>query len=143
MKLRLPYCPFLLIISVLFCLPNNGRAQSLVFGNEKTKVEVGINIGPSFFLGDLGGNRGKGKTFLKDVNLSLTKVMKGAFLTVYPNEWIGFRVAAEIGKLEGQDHIIDTKGVNELWRKQRNLDFKSNISEAYVATELFPLMLLN
>jgi hypothetical protein len=118
-------------------------SQSLILGNEKTKVEIGINIGPSFFLGDLGGNRGKGTTFIKDVNLSLTKVMKGAFLTVYPNDWIGFRAAAEIGKLEAQDYIIDTKGVNELWRKQRNLDFRSNLSEAYVATEIFPLMLLN
>ncbi|MGH2563596.1 MAG: hypothetical protein ACRDE8_07655 [Ginsengibacter sp.] len=118
-------------------------SQSLIFGNEKTKVEVGINVGPLFFLGDLGGHRGKGTTFLKDLNLPLTKVMKGFFLTVYPNEWLGVRAAADIGKLDGQDKIIDTKGVNELWRKQRNLDFKTNLSEAYIAAEVFPLMLLN
>nr|MDQ6889945.1 hypothetical protein [Bacteroidota bacterium] len=62
---------------------------------------------------------------------------------VYPNDWLGVRLAAEIGKLEGQDKVIDTKGVNELWRKQRNLDFKSNIAEAYIAAEVFPLNLLN
>lgn len=144
MKKRLhSYRPACFIFIILSLLTIQSFSQSLILGDEKAKVEVGINIGPSFFLGDLGGNRGKGTTFIKDVNLSLTKVMKGAFLTVYPKEWIGFRVAAEIGRLEGQDNIIDTKGVNELWRKQRNLDFKSNISEAYVATELFPLMLLN
>src|SRR6185503_21184765 len=86
---------FILIILTFFPAVKS-FSQSLVLGNEKTKVEVGINIGPSFFLGDLGGNRGKGTTFIKDVNLSLTKVMKGAFLTVYPNEWIGFRVATVI-----------------------------------------------
>lgn len=118
-------------------------SQSLIVGNEKTRVEVGINVGPSFFLGDLGGNRGKGTTFIKDLNLSLTKVMKGAFVTFYPNEWLGIRVAGELGKLEGEDKIIDTKGVDELWRKQRNLDFRSNISEAYIAGEIFPLMILN
>jgi hypothetical protein len=115
----------------------------LSVGNEKSKIEAGIHIGPSFFLGDLGGNRGKGTPFLKDINFPLTKVMKGVFLAVYPNEWFGVRVAAEIGKLEGQDKIIDTKGVNELWRKQRNLDFKSNIFETYIAAEVFPLMMLN
>lgn len=132
-----------ILVTLSFFLSVNGFSQSLIFGNEKTKIEVGINIGPSFFLGDLGGNRGKGTGFVKDVNLSLTKIMKGAFLDVYPNDWLGIRVAAELGELEGNDGIIDTKGVNELWRKQRNLDFKTNISEAYIATEIFPLMLLN
>ncbi len=145
MKTNLPaawrICSLFLTLSLF--LSTNSFTQSLVFGTEKTRVEVGINIGPSFFLGDLGGHRGKGTTFIKDLNLPLTKVMKGLFLTVYPNEWLGVRAAAEIGQLEGQDRIINTKGVNELWRKQRNLDFKSNISEGYVAAEVFPLMLLN
>jgi hypothetical protein len=128
----------------LSCLTSaKSFSQSLTLGTEKTKLEVGINVGPSFFLGDLGGHRGKGTTFIKDVNLSLTKVMKGVFVTFYPNEWLGVRAAAEIGKLEGQDKLINTKGEDELYRKQRNLDFKSNISEAYVAAEIFPLMLLN
>ena len=134
-------CSLVLTLSLL--ISTKSFTQSLVLGTEKTKVEVGINIGPSFFLGDLGGHRGKGTTFLKDLNLPLTKVMKGLFVTVYPNEWLGLRAAAEIGKLEGQDKIINTKGEDELYRKQRNLDFKSNIAEAYVATEIFPLMLLN
>ncbi len=117
-------------------------SQSLIFGNEKARVEVGINVGPLFFLGDLGGHHGRGTTFLKDLNLPLTKIMKGVFVTLYPNEWFGLRAAADIGELEGYDNIINTKGVNELWRKQRNLDFRTNLSEAYVAGEIFPLMLL-
>jgi hypothetical protein len=40
----------------------------------------------------------------------------------------------------GRDNIINTNGVNELWRKQRNLDFKSNIWEIYGAFELYPTM---
>ena len=145
MKKRLPHLWLTCFISLTlgFFSPLASISQSLVFGGEKTKVEIGINIGPSFFLGDLGGHQGKGTPFLKDLNFSLTKIMKGAFVEVYPNEWLGFRIAGEIGKLEGRDNIIDTKGVNELYRKQRNLDFRSNISEAYVATEIFPLMLAN
>lgn len=130
-------------ITLSFLLPERGSSQSLIFGNEKARVEVGLNVGPLFFLGDLGGHRGKGTTFLKDLNLPLTKVMKGIFVTAYPNDWLGVRVAADIGKLDGADNIIDTKGVNELWRKQRNLDFRTNISEAYISAEVFPLMLLH
>ena len=118
-------------------------AQALVFGNEKKRIEVGINIGPSFFLGDLGGNRGKGSRFIKDVNMSLTKAMKGAYITVYPNEWLGLRAAFQSGKLEGDDALIKANGSHELFRKQRNLNFRSNIAELYVAAEVFPLMLLH
>ena len=101
-------------------------------------METGINIGPSFFLGDLGGNRGKGTPFLKDLNLELTKMMKGVFFTVYPFRWLGFRAAVDYTYLEGRDDIIKTTGIDELWRKQRNLDFKSDVWEAYGCLEIFP-----
>ena len=52
-------------------------AQHFTVGNEKWRIEAGLNFGPTFFLGDLGGNTGKGTTFIKDLNLELTKMMKG------------------------------------------------------------------
>ena len=131
------------IFSILLLQAGTIRSQALVFGNEKTRVEVGINVGPSFFLGDLGGNRGRGAKFVKDVNLSMTNVMKGAFATVYPNEWLGLRAALQTGVLEGDDRQIKNNGSHELFRKQRNLDFKSKITEVYMAAEVYPLMLLH
>lgn len=113
-----------------------------MLGNENIKIEAGLNFGPTFFLGDLGGHRGYGSTFIKDVNLPVTKLMKGAFISVYPNEWLGFRLAAQYTFVEGKDKLINTNGTNELFRKFRNLDFKSNIWEAYTAVEFFPLMYL-
>ena len=111
-----------------------------MFG-EKVKWEVGLNFGPSFFLGDLGGNSGKGTNDIKDINLEFTKMMKGVFVTAYPKGWLGIRLAADVTYLEGSDDIINTTGINELYRKQRNLDFKSNVWEAYLALELFPTMM--
>ncbi len=119
-------------------------SQSLIFhGQDQARFEVGLNVGPSFFLGDLGGHHGKGKRFVKDLNLPLTEIMIGVFGTYYPNNWFGVRLAAQYGKISGEDNIINTKGNDELYRKQRNLDFRSNIAEAYLAAEVFPLALLN
>jgi hypothetical protein len=131
----------LILITCLFS--KEGNSQSLIVGNEKSRFEIGINIGPSFFLGDLGGHRGKGTRFVKDLNLPLTQIMTGAFATFYPNEWLGIRAAAQYGQIESADRIISTKGNDELYRKQRNLDFRSKIGEAYLAAEIFPFMLLN
>lgn len=118
-------------------------SQNFIFGGEKIKMEAGLNFGPTFFLGDLGGNRGTGSTFIKDVNLELTKLMKGGFIAIYPADWLGIRLAAQVTYIAGNDNLIDTKGVNELWRKQRNLDFKSDMWEAYGAFELYPTMIFN
>jgi hypothetical protein len=133
---------FLSLLFLFYFTPAS-KAQHFIIGGGKVKVEAGLNFGPTFFLGDLGGHRGKGTTFIKDLNLPLTKLMKGAFLTFSPNDWLGFRVAAQYTYVEGQDRIIKTSGEDELYRKQRNLDFKSNMFEAYGAIEVFPLMWLN
>jgi hypothetical protein len=130
----------MLLLLVCFIIFSKSYSQSFLFG-QKVKWEVGLNFGPSFFLGDLGGNSGKGTNNLKDMNLEFTKLMKGVFMTMYPKDWVGLRLAADITYLEGSDDIITTTGIDELWRKQRNLNFKTNVFEAYAALEIFPTMM--
>ncbi|MEO7922586.1 MAG: DUF6089 family protein [Chitinophagaceae bacterium] len=129
---------------VLICLFSSisphSFSQSITAGNGK--LEVGLGIGPSFFLGDLGGSPGKGKTFIKDVDLPLTKLMKGIYVNFYPSEWLGLRLAANLGQIQGNDSLTDNKGGHERFRKQRNLQFKSGIAEAYLAFELYPTVFL-
>ncbi|HVT84508.1 MAG TPA: DUF6089 family protein [Chitinophagaceae bacterium] len=130
---------FVLILSSVF-ISFQSFSQSI--GAADGKVEIGLGVGPSFFLGDLGGTRGEGRTFVKDINFPLTKLMKGFYFNVYPTEWLGFRVAANLGELEAFDSIITNHGGEELERKKRNLDFRSKLSEAYVAAEFYPTVFL-
>ena len=128
---------------LLFCALSGAKsqAQHFVFGNEKLKIEAGLNFGPTFFLGDLGGHRGKGSAFLKDLNLEVTQLMKGAFVSVYPNHWLGLRVAGQYTYVAGRDNLVKTEGEDEMYRKARDLDFKSNMWEVYGAIEIYPTML--
>lgn len=118
----------------VFC--SSSHSQSITAGNGK--IEAGLGLGPMFFLGDLGGHRGVGKTFLKDLNIPLTKFSKGLFINIYPMEWLGFRAAINHSKVEGYDKIIKDQNGREYSRKYRNLQFRSSISEAYVAVEVYP-----
>src|SRR5579875_2182754 len=128
------------VLICVFFFSSHSFAQSITTGNGK--FEVGLGLGPMFFLGDLGGNYGKGTTFVKDINLPLTKVGKGLYANVYPAEWLGFRVALNQGVIEGYDSIIRSKGGDEEYRKVRNLDFRSNIWEGYAALELYPTVFI-
>jgi len=124
----------LIFFLTIFSLPSRSQSVSVADG----RFEVGLGIGPSFFLGDLGGAKGIGKTFVKDVDFPLTKLMKGLYLNVYPAEWLGFRIAGNLGYLEGDDAQAPNKGGAERFRLYRNLKFKSTLWEAYGAIEIYP-----
>lgn len=106
------------------------------------KAEFGVTIAPSNFLGDLGGNYGKGTSFLKDNNFSQTRMFFGVHFSGYPMDWLGLRAAANYGSVSGDDAVITGKGGLEEARKMRNLSFKSNILEAFVAAEIYPTVFL-
>ena len=103
--------------------------------------EGGITVGPMVFLGDLGGHFGRGTTFLKDYNMNATKLSFGAFLAAHPSELLGVRLAINYGKVEGDDAYISGKGGLEEARLARNLNFRSNILEGYIAAEIYPTVL--
>ena len=124
----------LLCFFAIICYQSN--AQSLTTGNGK--IEVGVGVGPMFFLGDLGGSYGIGKTFIKDVDLPLTKISKGIYANYYPAEWLGVRVAGNLGSLQGDDAQTPDKGGREKSRLKRNLKFESKLAEAYAALEIYP-----
>jgi hypothetical protein len=105
------------------------------------KLEAGVTIGPSNFLGDLGGNRGKGTTFLKDNNFSQTRLFVGAHLTAYHSHLLGFRLAANYGTISGDDAAIKGMGGLEEARRFRNSNFKSRLAEAMLVAEVYPSVL--
>lgn len=131
------YLESLVLALLLTMLPGKrSAAQSLFFLNRK--FEVGLNIGPSNFLGDLGGNFGKGKTFLKDNNIELTNFVSGGYIAYFPTEYIGIRLSGQKTMLKGDDKVIERKGNLEERRSDRNLSFRSPLTELYLAAEFYP-----
>ncbi len=114
------------------------RSYSQSISTADGKFEVGLGLGPMFFLGDLGGTAGIGRDFIKDLDFPLTTLSKSIYANVYPSEWIGFRIALNHGILKGDDAEAPNKGGAEVDRLQRNLSFKTSVLEAYLAAEFYP-----
>ncbi len=140
MKRIVPDVRAILFALIIFSSSYKSFSQSVTLGNGK--VEVGLGLGPLIFLGDLGGARGIGRTFIKDIDYPLTKFSKGIFLSVSPNEWLGFRVAVNTGVLEGDDKQAPNKGGDEVFRLDRNLNFRTKLLEGYVSAEFYPTVFL-
>jgi hypothetical protein len=128
-------CLWSLVVVLAF---SNSSYSQLSAGNY---FEAGITVGPMAFLGDLGGHYGVGTTFLKDYNVNTTKLTYGIFVAAHPSELIGFRLSANFGAIEGDDAYITNKGGAEVARLNRNLNFKSSITEANLMVELYPTVI--
>ncbi len=139
MKRIVPIARAIVIIVITVSSSYKSFSQSILIRN---KVEVGIGLGPMFFLGDLGGAAGIGRTFIKDIDYPLTKLSKGLFIGIAPREWYGFRLAVNTGVLEGDDKEAPNKGGDEVTRLQRNLNFTTRMWEGYAAFEFYPSVFL-
>jgi hypothetical protein len=128
-------CLCSLAIALAFYNPSYSQ---LAAGNY---FEAGVTVGPMVFLGDLGGHMGVGTAFLKDYNMNATKLAFGFYVAAHPSEVIGIRLSANFGSVEGDDAYISNKGGEEVARLDRNLDFKSAISEANLMVEVYPTAL--
>lgn len=139
MKKRVFYTA-LYTLSLLFIGSNASKAQ-VGLSSSDSRWEIGLNIGPMNFLGDLGGNKGKGTIGPKDNNIPVTNFIGGISASYYPAEWIGFRAAVNLGQLEGDDRLVKQKTPADTWegsRKYRDLNFRSPLREAYIGVELYP-----
>jgi hypothetical protein len=126
--------------SLLFIGAKNAAAQVGLSAGDG-RFEIGLNVGPMNFLGDLGGNKGKGTYGPKDNNIPVTNMIAGISASYYPKEWIGIRLAGNIGKMQGDDRLIRQKTPADTWegsRKYRNITFQSPLYEGYLALEFYP-----
>lgn len=127
-------------VSALAISPQRSNAQMI--GASNGKYELGVGMGPMFFLGDLGGTAGIGRPFVKDVDFPLTKVSKSIYFSYHPSELIGFRLSVNHGVLAGNDNEAPNKGGAEVDRLQRNLSFKSSVLEGHIVAEIYPTIFL-
>jgi Domain of unknown function (DUF6089) len=102
-------------------------------------VEVGGSIGIMNSLTDIGGKKGIGKGFLKDLNMNFTKPALGLYAIGMYKDAFGVRLEATFGKIQSNDSILKSAAPSTFGRYERNLSFRSNITDIQLAMEVHPL----
>jgi len=101
--------------------------------------EVGASVGVMNCLTDLGGKKGIGKRFIKDLNFGNTQFAGGIFLNVTYKNAFAFRLEGTYGQVKAYDSVLKSVKTSTYGRYERNLSFRSNISEVSLTTEIHPL----
>lgn len=136
---------FILVVIGLF--PHFSVAQYF-YANEKYyynsfSTEAGISIGLMNAFTDLGGKKGTGKPFIKDLNLKTSRLCAGGYLAVNYKDAITLKLEALFGKVTAYDSILKNVKASTFGRYERNLSFQSRIADFMLAAEIHPLLFKN
>jgi len=105
--------------------------------------EVGGSIGAMNCLTDIGGAKGIGKRFIKDLNMGTTSFCGGVYINAMYKNAVALRLEGTFGQVSANDNVL--KNVNPLdiayQRYNRNTSFRSRISEVSLTLELHPLFM--
>jgi hypothetical protein len=132
----------LAMLTLLACISKQTFAQRDFsedpYYSRKLIYEVGTSFGVMNCLTDLGGGKGIGKKFIKDLNLGNTSPTGTVYYTVSYQNAVALRTEATWGVVKANDAVL--KGVKESTsgRYERNLSFRSTIFEASVLAEIHP-----
>jgi hypothetical protein len=103
--------------------------------------ELGGSIGGMNCLTDLGGKKGIGKKFIKDLIVKNTKLCGSIYASATYRNAVTLRLEGTFGQIQAYDSILKNVKTTTFGRYERNLSFRSNISEVMLAAEIHPLYL--
>ena len=130
------------IAILMLGLAQNAVAQysyddDLYYDNRVT-YELDGHMGAMNCLTDLGGGKGTGKKFIKDLNPGKSQFSGGIFLSAAYRYAIVLRAEATWGSVKADDKVLAKVKETTLGRYDRNLSFKSIVYEVMLAAEIHP-----
>jgi hypothetical protein len=120
---------FLHIIIILYLLPiQQVNAQYYFYDNSTYNTplmyEFGGSLGVMNCLTDVGGKKGLGKKYFKDLNIGNNQLNGSIYFGAMYKEAVGLRIEGTFGKIKAYDSILkNVTGVAAKARYDRNLSF--------------------
>ncbi|MFZ1530305.1 MAG: hypothetical protein WAT19_16235 [Ferruginibacter sp.] len=134
------------MLAVLFFTAQEAEAQYYFFDDDYYDnpwvFEVGGSINAMNCLTDIGGKKGIGKKFVKDLNIGKTHASAGFFAAATYKNAFAFKAEATFGKVSANDNVL--AGVTDIAKERfnRNTSFQSTITEFSATAEIHPLFIL-
>ena len=134
---------FISIVILMTAFSKKASAQFYFYDNNYYDTPLMFEVGGSFgimnCLTDVGGIRGNGRPFLKDLTFGNNRLNGSIYLSALYKYAVGVRLEGTFGTIKAYDSI-SLKSVSE-GRYERNISFKSNISEISLVAEFHPLFI--
>ncbi len=131
------------LFTVLLIGSKNVNAQYYFFDGEyydnPVLYEAGISLNAMNALTDMGGKKGIGKKFLKDLNIGKTHISGGVFFSASFKNAVALRLEGTFGQISANDDVL--LGITDIAKERfnRNLNFRSYITDVTAMLEIHPM----
>ena len=129
---------FALLLPATQCVFAQADFSDDLYYDNKVTYEVGGSIGIMNCLTDLGGGKGIGKKFVKDINWGKTQPAGSVFISAVYKNAVALRTEATWGIVKAGDAVLKKVKASTLGRYDRNLSFRSTIVEMALVSEIHP-----
>jgi hypothetical protein len=109
--------------------------------NSPIMFEFGASAGVMNCLTDIGGKKGLGKKMIGDLNFGNNRLNGSVYLMATYKEAVALRLEGTWGSVKAYDSVLINEKDATNGRYQRNLNFKSKISEIALVAEFHPLFM--
>ena len=134
-----------LLVFLCFIISQKTSAQYYFYDDnhydKPVMFEIGASVGGMNCLTDLGGGKGIGKKFIKDINIKNTQLTGGLYFAATYNNAVTLRFEAAFGQVKSYDSILKKNIATSSGRYERNLSFRSPVSEVSMIAEFHPLFI--
>lgn len=135
-----------LAVAALLCCAQQVKAQYYFYNDKYYETDllfdVGVSAGGMNCFTDLGGKKGVGKKFIKDVNMKNSRLAGGIYFAATYKNAVALRLEATFGQVKAYDSILKGDQSIAKYRYERNLNFRSSIMEFSAVAELHPAYLM-
>jgi len=101
-----------------------------ISGFAQYNLDLGLQVGGSNYLGEIGGKEDSRKNFVSDIKMSQTKFALGGFVRYRFIPRLSAKVGLNYVRISGDDKLSTNPG-----RAGRNLSFRNDITELAVTAE--------
>jgi hypothetical protein len=128
---------FLILSTVLTAVAQVDFSDDPYYSNKFT-FEVGGSLGIMNCLTDLGGGKGPGKKFIKDIDPGNSEPEGSIYYSCAYRNALVLRTEAVWGIVKASDRLLEKIKDNSGSRYERNLSFRSSIFEISMVAEIHP-----
>jgi hypothetical protein len=136
--------PLILASACFLCFIFSLKAQFYYYDDKHLEngllFEAGLGFGIMNCITDLGGGKGTGRKFIKDINWKNSKPVFSIYVSGLLENKAGIRIEASFGDVTAYDSILKNIASSTSGRYERNLSFRSTINEIQLVGELHPLL---
>lgn len=131
---------------IMLCFTSKQSRAQYYFYNQDyydnpVLFELGASAGIMNCLTDLGGRKGIGKKFIKDLNMGNTQFSGGVYFSAIYKNAVALRLEGNFGQVKAYDSVLKKVKTSTFGRYERNLSFRSNIAEILAVAEIYPLVI--